>query len=80
MYGKALVAVPSAPMTRNIFVHLTTTGKITNIVAQNLYKCRALPRRIKDIKEQTGLRVMCKWKVDATGQRYKVYYLEGARV
>jgi hypothetical protein len=80
MYGKSFINIPSAPMTRNIFAHLTMTGKITNLEAQNLYKCRALPRRIKDIREETGLKVLDKWKVDVTGQRYKVYYLDGAQV
>lgn len=53
--------------------HLEKAGSITNVEAQAMYKIRALPRRIKDLEERTGLKVKRVWKTDLTGQRYVRY-------
>jgi hypothetical protein len=61
-------------MTELIFTHLLTKGSITNVEAQALYRCRALPRRIADLKED-GVPIISVLKKDATGQRYARYEL-----
>jgi hypothetical protein len=65
-----------APQTKQILKHLQTVGSISNVEAQALYRCRALPRRIADIKA-AGYEVVRTLKVDATGQRYARYALDG---
>jgi hypothetical protein len=62
------------PMTYLILTHLITKGSITNVEAQALYRCRALPRRIADLK-QAGWNIHSFLKKDATGQRYARYVL-----
>jgi hypothetical protein len=62
------------PMTTLILTHLITKGSITNVEAQALYRCRALPRRIADLK-QSGWNIHSVLKKDATGQRYARYVL-----
>lgn len=57
-----------------IFDHLITKGSITNVEAQALYRCRALPRRIADLKAE-GFEIKTVMKKDATGQRYARYVL-----
>lgn len=64
-----------APQTQQILKHLQTVGSISNVEAQALYRCRALPRRIADIKA-AGFVVTRALKTDATGQRYARYSLE----
>lgn len=58
-----------------ILDHLLTKGSITNVEAQALYRCRALPRRIADLKAD-GIPIKSVLKKDATGQRYARYVLE----
>jgi hypothetical protein len=62
------------PMLDLIFDHLLNKGSITNVEAQALYRCRALPRRIADLKE-LGVPISSVLKKDATGQRYARYEL-----
>lgn len=64
----------TAPMTKAILSHLERVGSITNVEAQAVYRCRALPRRIADIRE-AGYEVIKKTKFDPTGQRYVQYIL-----
>lgn len=52
--------------------HFTLRSTITNIEAQNLYRIRALPRRISDLEER-GLKFERIRKTDPTGQRYVRY-------
>lgn len=60
------------PMTDLILDHLKTKGSITNVEAQALYRCRALPRRIADLKAK-GHEIMSVLRQDQTGQRYARY-------
>ena len=68
-----------APQTQQILNHLKTVGSISNVEAQALYRCRALPRRIADIKA-AGFQINRILKTDATGQRYARYSLDGVQV
>ena len=54
--------------------HFEVADNISNIEAQAVYKIRALPRRIADLKER-GYEFRSEWKKDLTGQRYKRYFL-----
>lgn len=63
-----------APQTLAILRHLNNVGSISNVEAQALYKCRALPRRIADLKDTLGSGAIVRaLKRDATGQRYARY-------
>lgn len=63
------------PQSRQILTHLREVGSLTNIEAQALYRCRSLPRRIADLKEN-GYQITSVMKVDATGQKYARYYYQ----
>ncbi len=70
-----------APQTTTILRHLEKVGSISNVEAQALYKCRALPKRISEIDhaldQNNDPRYIGKeMKRDATGQRYVRYYLK----
>ena len=54
--------------------HFENTDNISNIEAQAVYKIRALPRRISDLKEE-GYAFRHEWKTDLTGQRYMRYFV-----
>ncbi len=54
--------------------HFEHQPSISNVEAQAVYRIRALPRRIADLKEK-GWEFDSAWKVDLTGQRYKRYFL-----
>tara|TARA_Y100000361_G_scaffold110792_1_gene100881 strand:+ start:292 stop:522 length:231 start_codon:yes stop_codon:yes gene_type:complete len=56
--------------------HFDTANSISNVEAQAIYKIRALPRRISDLKEE-GYSFEHEWRTDPTGQRYMRYYLVG---
>jgi hypothetical protein len=62
-----------APQTQQILKHLQTVGSISGVEAAALYRCRALPRRIADIRD-AGHFVRRELKKDATGQRYARYH------
>lgn len=65
------------PMTQRILNHLVAVGTITNVEAQALYKCRALPRRIADIRA-AGHEIVSVMRKDQTGQRYARYFMGAA--
>ena len=55
--------------------HLLRVGTISGLEASGMYRVRALPRRIKDLKDRYGMRIVSVHKKDATGQRYVRYAL-----
>lgn len=57
-----------------ILTHLKKFGSISGVEAAAVYKIRALPRRIADLRER-GINISDVWKRDALGQRYKRYSL-----
>jgi len=54
--------------------HFDHEDSISNVEAQAVYRIRALPRRIADLKVK-GWQFSSVWKTDLTGQRYKRYFL-----
>lgn len=54
--------------------HLLTKGSITNVEAQAIYRCRALPKRISELKAD-GMPIDAVWKKDSMNQRYVRYEL-----
>ncbi|WP_085025259.1 helix-turn-helix domain-containing protein [Ensifer aridi] len=65
---------PTAPMTKAVLDLLRRKGAITQMEAQGVLRCRALPRRIADLKA-LGHNIVRELKVDPTGQRYARYHL-----
>lgn len=65
------------PLTQKIFDHLRTKGNISGVEAAALYRCRDLPKRISEIREE-GLVILREMKADPTGQRYARYRLAPA--
>lgn len=63
-----------APQLRSLLSHLRGKGSITNVEAQAIYRMRALPRRIADLKLH-GYEITRQMNTDMTGQRYARYYL-----
>lgn len=61
-----------APQTAAILEHLLKNGSISNVEAQAVHRCRALPRRIADLKA-AGHRIRTTMHRDITGQRYARY-------
>jgi len=57
-----------------LLTHFGIADSISNIEAQAIYKIRALPRRISDLKGD-GYVFRHEWRTDPTGQRYMRYYL-----
>ncbi len=70
-------AEPSAPMTKAVLELMRRKGAITQMEAQGVLRCRALPRRIADLKV-LGHRITREMKMDPTGQRYARYHLHKA--
>lgn len=68
-------AAALSPQALLIYKHLKASGSISNVEAQAIYRCRALPRRISDIEQKLGVRITREMKSDVTGQRYVRYYL-----
>jgi hypothetical protein len=61
-------------MTQNekILDHLMKVGSISFVEAVDLYRCRSLPRRIKDLRE-AGHEIISEWRKDHLGQKYTRY-------
>lgn len=65
---------PTAPMTKAVLELMRRKGAITQMEAQGVLRCRALPRRIADLKV-LGHTIHREIKNDPTGQRYARYHL-----
>lgn len=65
-----------APQLETLLKHFSTKGSISNVEAQAVYRIRALPRRIADLKEM-GHKFSRKFDKDPTGQRYARYFYHG---
>lgn len=65
-----------SPQVRTVLAHLTKHKSLTQAEAGTVYRIRALPRRIADLKE-AGYKIRSEHRQDATGQRYVRYFLEG---
>ena len=57
-----------------ILTHLRDVGSISWVEANDLYRVRSLPRRIKDLRD-AGHTILSEWKTDRLGQRYTRYSL-----
>lgn len=69
-----------SPQCQDLLRHLASKGSITNVEAQAVYRMRALPRRIRDLKEK-GHIIRSEWLFDPTQQRYvRYHYVEGPEV
>ena len=62
------------PQVKTILTYLQKHGSISQAEAGLIYKIRALPRRIADLKAE-GHTIKSELKRDATGQRYARYTL-----
>lgn len=62
------------PQVKTLLIHLQKHGSISQAEAGTVYKIRALPRRIADLKA-LGHKITSKIKKDPTGQRYARYTL-----
>lgn len=60
--------------TMRILDHLKNVGSISFVEANDLYRCRSLPRRIKDLREK-GYDIISEWRKDHLGQKYTRYSL-----
>lgn len=65
--------VNSKSMSKLIEDHLRSGRSITNVEAQAMWRCRALPKRINELK-QRGMNIQREWRKDSTGQSYVRYY------
>ena len=63
-----------SPQCRKLVDHLRDKGSISGMEAWAVYRIRALPRRVADLKA-VGYVFLTEWKRDPTGQRYVRYTL-----
>lgn len=66
--------VNDRPMRDLIRDHLQTGESISNVEAQALWRCRALPKRINELRRE-GLNILAQRRKDSTGQSYVRYVL-----
>ena len=64
--------VNNQPMIDLIREHLRNGRSISNVEAQALWRCRALPKRINELSKE-GMKISREWSIDSTGQRYVRY-------
>lgn len=62
------------PQSKLVLKLMTDKGSVTSVEASAVYRVRALPRRIADLKA-AGHKISRVLSKDATGQRYARYYL-----
>ncbi len=55
--------------------HLQSTGSISGVEAETLFKIRHLPKRISNLKTR-GWVIVSEHKKDSTGQRYVRYVFD----
>jgi hypothetical protein len=63
---------PSKTMKQLILAHLMAGNDISGIEAAALWRCRDLPKRISELR-QDGHRIVREMRMDSTGQRYARY-------
>ncbi|WP_412058453.1 helix-turn-helix domain-containing protein [Bartonella sp. DGB2] len=68
-------AINGKTMCECILDVLQSGKSISNVEAQALFRCRALPKRISELRV-LGYPIKAYWREDITGQRYKRYQLE----
>lgn len=66
--------VNQKPMRELLKEHLLSGRSITNIEAQALWRCRALPKRINELRA-SGMKISSERRTDSTGQSYVRYVL-----
>lgn len=66
--------VNDRPMRDLIREHLQSGESISNVEAQALWRCRALPKRINELRRE-GLNILARRRKDSTGQSYVRYVL-----
>lgn len=66
--------VNDRPMRDLIREHLQSGESISNVEAQALWRCRALPKRINELRRE-GLNILAQRRKDSTGQSYVRYVL-----
>lgn len=71
--------VNDKPMKTLILDHLLDGRSITNVEAQALWRCRALPKRINELRTE-GYPVVRERRTDSTGQSYVRYSLDMAKM
>ena len=59
---------------QKILSHLRDVGSISWVEANDLYRVRSLPRRIKDLRDE-GHSIVSEWRTDKLGQRYTRYLM-----
>lgn len=62
------------PQCQTILDHLSARGSISGVEAHSVYRIRALPRRIADLRD-LGFDITSETRTDETGQRYTRYHL-----
>lgn len=73
MARKQSTTVNSKSMKELLREHLWSGRSITNVEAQAMWRCRALPKRINELKAE-GLNIATERRRDSTGQTYVRYY------
>lgn len=68
---------PLYQMDLAVLEHLRKVGHITNMEANTVLKCRAVPKRVSKLR-QHGYPITREFKRDTTGQRYARYVLDPA--
>ena len=67
-------ALGMAPSQRRVYEHLRNHESISQAEATTVYRETRLAARIHELKA-LGLSIDAKWKADATGKRYKRYFM-----
>lgn len=73
MTTKIAQTVNRKPMRALLREHLKAGRSISNVEAQALWRCRALPKRISELKAE-GMNIISERCKDSTGQFYVRYH------